>query len=133
MGQKHHKVLRSFHHYPHDIPDYMMRDLEGIALYLMISLEARHFRLQNRHDHIQKRAAGSLVGRNLFGVSSVVVARDGQYSLAVVAIKSNRTLIGGLLLRFVEIQLAVQIKMILKWECLNILTHDLQIIDVLLL
>ena len=133
LRQKHHEVFRPFHHYPHDVPEDVMGNLEGIALHLTISLEARHFRLQNRHDYIQKSAACPLVGRNLFGVGSVVVARDCQYGLAVVAIKSNRTLIGMLLLRFVEIQLAVQIEVILERERLNILTHDLQIVDVLLL
>ena len=38
-----------------------------------------------------------------------------------------------LLFGFVKIQFAVQIKMILERKCLNILAHDLQIVDVLLL
>src|SRR5579862_6056291 len=99
----------------------------------MISLEAWHFRFQNRNDYIQKSAASTLVRGNFFGVGSIVVAGDCQDCLAVVAIKSNRPLIGMLLLRFVKIQSAVQIEAILERERLNILSHHLQIVDVLFL
>lgn len=110
-----------------------MGNLEGIALHLTISLEARDLRLQDRYDYSHKCAACPLVGPDLFGVGSIVITRDCQYRPAVVAIKSDRTLIGMLLLRFVEIELPVQVEAILERERLNILTHDLQIVDVLLL
>src|ERR1700722_17217182 len=110
----------------------MVGNLEGIALHLTISLESRDLRLQDRHDYSHKCAACPLVGPDLFGVASIVVARDCQYRPAFVAIKSDRTLIGMLLLGFIEIELPVQVKTIFERERLNILTHDLQIVDVLL-
>ena len=102
-------------------------------MHLLVCLEARNFRLQNRHDHAQKSASRPLVSPNLLGIGSIVVASYCQHGLAVVAIKSNRALIRVLLLGFVEIQFAIQIETILELQPLNILAHDLQIVDVLLL
>ena len=57
LRQKHHKVFGPFHHYPHDVSDVRDEKSRGHNLAPVVGLEARDFRLQNRHDHIQKSAA----------------------------------------------------------------------------
>ena len=102
-------------------------------MHLRIGLKARDFRLQNRHDYIQKHGASPLLRRNLFGVGCVEVASDCQHGLAVVAIKSNRALIACSCSDWSRSNSPAHRETVLERKRLNILAYNLQVVDVLLL
>ena len=78
------------HHFPHNV----MRNLHGVPLNMLVALKARNCGFQDRHHHVEKSAPGPLVGIDLFRrVSGIVVARDREHSLAVIAVEADGMLI----------------------------------------
>ncbi len=132
LRKEHHQILGSLHRYAHNLAKNVMGDFDRVSLDVRVGLKLRYGGLENWLNNRCKRIPGALVFIELIGaVGRIVVPSDSEHGVPVELIETDRALVGGLLLLFVEIQLATQVKRIGKTGVVDRRANRLQIVHVL--
>src|SRR5579872_3316795 len=123
-----------FHIDVHDLAKNMVGHFDGEALNVLVALEGRYNRLQNREDDVQISFARAPIAVHLVArIRGVVVAGDGENRLAIVDVELDTALIASSLGFEFHVELAAEKKRIFRFDGENRLASQLQVFKVLTL